>query len=178
MPEETAQTTTSDETAQNTGAETEDTSGTRTGSTEDRTYTQADLDRLIAKTKREEKTRYERQIATAQLSEVERLKGENQSLKSTLRSREAERAVFDAVRGAGADDPEVVTAWIQAKLDLQYDDDGRITNLKEVISEARSRIPTRFPKRPGSANGGEGKSGAQSVNQSINDMIRRAAGRE
>jgi hypothetical protein len=152
-------------------------SHTQTGKPEDGApkFTQADLDRLIAKAKRDEKAKLERQVSDAQLSETERLKAELEARKAEVRGLKTEGALLAAIKAAGGDDPEVISAWIQSKLTIEFSDDDKISNLKDLLSEARERIPTRFPKRPGSANGGDGKPAG--IGTDMNALIRRAAGR-
>lgn len=152
-------------------------SQTQTGKAEDSAakFSQADLDRLIAKAKRDEKAKLEKQVNDAQLSETQRLKAELAEHKAELRSLKTEGSLLAAIKAAGGDDPEVISAWIQSKLTIEYSDEGQISNLKELLSDARERIPTRFPKRPGSANGGDGKPAG--IGQDMNALIRRAAGR-
>lgn len=138
-------------------------------------FSQAELDRLISKAKRDERAKLEKQVNDAQLTETERLKSERDLFKAELRSLKVADTLSQAIKAAGGDDPEVISAWIASKLTVEFTDDDKISNLKELISEARERIPSRFPKRPGSANGGEGKGG--SIGSDMNSLIRRAAGR-
>jgi hypothetical protein len=60
--------------------------------------------------------------------------------------------------------------------DFQYDDDGKVTNLKELVTQAKGEAPELFGSTAGSADGG---AGAQSQNGGgdMNAQIRRAAGR-
>lgn len=180
MPENSPESNTSDATEINTAGEaageqpTE--SETQSEQGNGRSYSQADLDRLTAKVRREEKAKLEKQLSQAQMGETERLKAENESLKASIRARDAERQLVDAVTKAGADDPDAVVGWIQAKTSLEFDDDGKIANLRDVIAESKERLPNRFPKRPGSGNGGDGGHNAH-AGVSMNDIIRRAANR-
>lgn len=179
MPEESANNPTPDGAVNNTEAEAtgEQPTGseTQTDAGSGRSYSQADLDRVTAKVRREEKAKLEKQLAQAQLSETEKLRTENESLKASIRAQAAERHLLDAVKHAGADDPDAVVGWIQAKVALEFDEDGKIANLRDVITESKERLPNRFPKRPGSGNGGEGGHSAHGL--SMNDIIRRAANR-
>jgi hypothetical protein len=180
MPEESANQNTPDGAVNNTEAEAagEQPTGseTQTESGAGRSYSQADLDRVTAKVRREEKAKLEKQIAQATLSETEKLRAENESLKQSIRAQAAERQLVDAITRAGADDPDAVVGWIQAKVSVEYDDDGKIANLRDVIAESKERLPNRFPKRPGSGNGGEGGHSSH-AGISMNDIIRRAANR-
>jgi len=172
-----AQEETPDAAVNNTGEAQAPAPDTQAGNTEatNPKFSQADLDRLIAKAKKDERTRLERQVQDAQLSETERLKAELEARKAEVRSLKTEGALLNAIKTAGGDDPEVISAWIQSKLTIEFDDEDKISNLKDLLSEARERIPTRFPRRPGSANGGDGK--PTGIGADMNSLIRRAAGR-
>lgn len=138
-------------------------------------FSQSDLDRFASRIRSEEKKKFEKQLSDAQLSENEKLKSDYKQLELKLRMRDAQEALITAARQAGSDDAETVAGWIKGQLDLEFSDDGRVSNLKDLIAQAKELIPARFPKRPGSANGGEGKS--SSIGETFNDMIRRASGR-
>ena len=152
-----------------------DSTETQTGKPGDAKFTQADLDKLAAKIRREEKAKLEKQVNDAQLTEHERLKAENERVKAELRSHKTKETLSQAIKAAGGDDPEVISAWIRSELAVEFSEDDKISNLKDLISEARDRIPSQFPKRPGSANGGDGKPAG--IGQDMNSLIRRAAGR-
>lgn len=166
---------TPDEAENNTDETQKPESETQSGNSEDAKFSQADLDKLLAKVRREERTKLEKQVNDAKLSETERLKAEVSAHKAELRSLKTEGTLLQAIKAAGGDDPEVISAWIQAKLKIEFTDDDQISNIKDLLSEARERIPTRFPKRPGSANGGDGK--PTGIGTDMNSLIRRAAGR-
>ena len=175
-----------DDISQSTSEETEKTpessvSESKTGNqssaqTEELKFSQSDLDRLLAKTRREERAKFDKQINDAQLSENERLKTDLAKVQLELRNRDAEETLVRAVKSAGGDDPETIVGWIRSRLSLEFAEDGKISNIRELLQEAKDRIPARFPKRSGSANGGDGKS--SSVGQSMNDLIRQASGRQ
>lgn len=59
--------------------------------------------------------------------------------------------------------------------DYEFDDDGKVTNLKELIAEAKRDAPELFGAPASSVDAGAGGNGA--VGASMNDLIRRAAGR-
>lgn len=189
MPDEAAaEQTTSDATAQNTGSaaaeiKQEPSGTTQTGTTEDakdkpKTFTQADVDRLIARTKKEEKAKLDDQIKKAELTETEQLKTEKAELEQKLRSRDAGDAIEEAARKANSANPKAVVRLAQA-IGLEFDKDGKLVNLKDLITEAKEIAPELFPARPGPANGADGNSGKESsVGHSMNDVIRQAAGRK
>ncbi len=183
MPEETATTEqpTSAETDKNTGSagatQQQEPSGTQAGTTEDKpkTFTQADIDRAAVAARRDEKARLEKQIKQAELSEAEKLKAENAELQTKLRSRDAEDSIVAAC-GKDCVNPKAVVRLAHS-IGLEFDKDGKLTNLKDLIAEAKDIAPELFPKRPGPANGGDGN-GTSPVGQSMNDVIRQAAGRK
>jgi len=140
----------------------------------ERTYTRADLDKALAAAKREERTRYEQQLKDAQLSEAERANKRIAELERDIRQRDAKETILEAARKAGSSNPVAVHAMIQNMIEFD-DKTNSISNLTEAIGHARETAPELFPKRPGSANGGEGRSASLSSN--MNDIIRRASGR-
>lgn len=183
MPEEaTAEQTTSDATDKNTGSAAqskEEPSGTQAGTTEsskEKTFTQADVDRLIGKAKKEQKADFEKKLSQAEQTETERLKAEKAELEIKLRSRDAEDAIATAATKAGAVNAKAVVRLAHA-IGLEFDKDGKLANLKDLIVEAKETAPELFPTRTGPANGADGNNGAASVGQSMNDVIRRMAGR-
>ena len=186
MPEEQAATdqTTSAETAKNTGSEAakkEEPSGTQAGTAEEKlpkTFTQAEVDRLIGRAKKDQKESFEKQIKQAEQSETERLKAEKAELETKLRSRDAEDSILAAATKAGAANPKAVVRLAHS-IGIEFDDKGKVSNLKDLIDEAKEIAPEFFPKRPGKADGAEGTAnGSASVGQSMNYWIRQAAGRK
>lgn len=178
MPEETTSAGTVKTTAEG-NESTATATATQAGKTETaetpKTFTQDDIDRLIGRTKKELKAEYEKQISQAKLSEEERAKAENDTLRKQLRERDAKDAVVTAAQKAGATaNPQAVYRLI--KDDLEFDKDGKVTNLEEALAEAKSIAPELFKAVRGTANGGEGNEGR--AGNSMNSIIRRAAGRE
>jgi len=139
-----------------------------------KTFTQEELDRLVGKARREAKAQYEKQIGDAKLNEDERAKAHITELESQLRQRDARDAVIEQATKAGTTNASAV--WKLIKDDLEFDANGQIKNLKEALAEAKSVVPQLFPQRPGSANAGDG--GDAKPGATMNDMIRRAAGRQ
>jgi hypothetical protein len=65
--------------------------------------------------------------------------------------------------------------------DLEFDDAGKCTNLKDVLSTAKKEWPEMFGKVPpgsGDLGGGQGGGGGKPAGSNMNDLIRRAAGRK
>ena len=65
--------------------------------------------------------------------------------------------------------------WKLAKDELEYDDEGKPTNLKEVVSGLKEEAPALF-MAAGSADAGRGRQTPANVN--MNQLIRNAAGRQ
>lgn len=180
MADETTGQNTPDEAANNTGSGDEKPSpGTQTANSEEKpkTFTQAEVDRIVSRRLKEEKDRQEKDRKQAEMTEAERLKAENAELRRTVQLREAKDEVVAAARKAGmkatASEDRL---WRLIKDEVELDEKtGRVTNLRDLIATAKELDDDLFPKRPGSADGG--KNGDSPVGQSMNDMIRRAAGR-
>jgi hypothetical protein len=186
MPEETAaEQATSDATVKNTGsasADQQEPSGTQPGTAEaaksKTSFTpeqQAEIDRVVGKARREEQKKLEKKIQEADLTEAEKLKRENAELQLKIRSRDAEDAI---AAGCGKDctNPKAAVKLAQA-IGLEFDDKGKLVNLKDLIAEVKDIAPELFQKRPGRSDSADGVSSSP-LGQSMNDVIRRAAGRQ
>jgi hypothetical protein len=139
--------------------------------------TQEQLNALLARARREESKRFEKQLADAKLSEDERTKARIADLEGQLRERNALDRVLQTAAKVSPN-PAAVAALVKGS--LEYDKEGNVTNLKEAIETARTLAPELFPKRTGNADGGsrnEGVAGQSRVSQSMNDIIRQASGR-
>ena len=125
-----------------------------------KTFTQDDLDRLLAKTRREEKTKYEKDLDNAKKSEVERLTAEAADLKAKLAERESKDEVTAFLTKNGCTRPEAAYRLIQSN--LQRGKDGQLEDLKGLLAEAKQLAPEFFPdnKTPGSADAGKKSDGA------------------
>jgi len=153
----------------------------RQGGTADeqpKTFTQEDLDRLLAKTRREEKAKYEKELANAKKTELERAQAELAEMKAWRAERETKDEVISYLRDKGkCTRPEA--AYLLIKSSIQRDKEGKPDNLRDLLAEVKSLAPEFFPdekKPPGSADGG--KQGEAQTATSMNDLIRRAAGRQ
>lgn len=145
-----------------------------------KTFTQDDLDRLLAKTRREEKAKYEKDLANASKSEVERLQTEAADLKAKLAERETKDEVTAFLRKNGCKRPEA--AFLLVKGNITRDKDGKLEDTKALLAEAKQLAPEFFAeesKRPGGADAGaKGGGETKSVGQAFNDAIRLAAGKK
>lgn len=141
-----------------------------------KTFSQADLDKVVQKIRLEEKRKFEKQLKDAELSEAERTAKRVQELEKEIRLRDAKETVAEAARKAGAVNTGAVYKLVYSM--LEFDDAGKVSNLRDVIDAAKADAPEFFPKRPGSGNGGSGNEGSSgSFSRNMNDLIRRSAGR-
>ena len=114
-------------------------------------------------------------------TELQRLNDERDTFKTqaetnaaSLRTERAERAVLAAAAKANAVDPDAVLALATSR--LEFDADGKPTNVDAVIDALRTEKAERFKASAGSLDGGA----AGPVGSESNDMnvrLRRAAGR-
>lgn len=117
-----------------------------------------------------------KQFEDAQKTELERITGERdtylselETLRATIRDTQAESAFLDAAQKANAVAPK--TLFRAYKSDLEYDDDGAVTNLAAVIEKAQADEPTLFRQSTGSADGGR-KGEATTDKLTMNDVLR------
>lgn len=134
------------------------------GSADDKpkTFTQDDLDRLLAKTRREEKAKYEKELENAQKSEVERLKADLAERDAKLAERDTKDEVTAFLQKSGCKRPEA--AFLLVKSSISRGKDGKVEDLKGLLAEAKQLAPEFFDeaKRAGSADAGaksDGKTG-------------------
>ncbi len=111
--------------------------------------------------------------------------GELTTLRAERERAALERAIAETATGRDALYPDLVLAKIDPAK-FERDKDGKPKNLDALVQEVRSAYPALFGARPGAApyrpagnpNGGEGSQGGRSAaGQSMNEFIRRAAGR-
>jgi hypothetical protein len=174
---------TPDAAVNNTGsADDKPSSGTQTGNTEDepKTLTQSEFNRALQKRLKDEKDRQDKERKQADLTEIEKAKAAEAKaaeLQRKLDLRDAKEEVVAAARKAGMK----ATAsndrlWRLVKDDIELDEKtGKATNVKDLVVLAKELDEDLFPKRPGGGDGGQGN--GSPVGTSMNDMIRRSAGR-
>jgi|SRR4249920_1204463 hypothetical protein len=185
MPEEqqpdSAQNNTSNADGKNAGAQsggsTQESKSQDEANQADKSFTQADLDKLAQRIRLEEKRKFEKQLKDAELTEQERTAKRVEELEKEIRLRDAREAVTEAARKAGAANAPAVYKLVRDMLEFD-DKTGQVSNLREALEMARADAPEFFPKRPGSGNGGEGSGGSTSFSRNMNDLIRRSAGRQ
>lgn len=82
------------------------------------------------------------------------LEDDNASKTARLRDRDAESIVTKAATKAGAPDADVVYRYLRS--DIQFDDDGKPTNVAELLRELKEDKPSLFKKTAGPADAGGG----------------------
>ncbi len=91
-------------------------------------------------------------------AEVERLRSENEKLKLAIRMRDAREALTGELKAAGARSPELLFA--SASGHLQFDDEGKPTNIAAIAANLKQNFPEQFGSFPPSsidAGAGAGK---------------------
>lgn len=122
-----------------------------------KTYTQAELDRLIKKAATEAEKKALAAEAKLKLTEDQRLAAENEELKVALRSRDARDAITEALKKAGAQSPSLLFRSVEA--DLEFDAAGKLKNLDDVVAGLKTDFPEQFgerQKQTGSVDAGAG----------------------
>lgn len=120
----------------------------------------------------EQATMTEQQRKDARLAELEAEQANWTMERQTLILRQA---AFQAATAAGALYPDLVAQYVNPA-SVEWDKDGKPTNIGKVVADARQAYPALFRATPGSADGGAG-AGAAPTGTNMNDLIRRGAGR-
>lgn len=145
----------------------------------------------VAKLRKENaEARVKLKEATSALKEHEdKDKPEADKLRARVAELEAERAGWEAERKAsktvavfavaaskaGATYPDTIGRLVDAHA-IEWTEDGEIRNAPELVKAVKERYPHMFTRTPnGNADGGAGN-GSKPEPQSMNDLIRRAAG--
>lgn len=152
---------------------------------EDKKFTQADVDRIV-KDRLQRDVKKELQKELKKLSgeqegqpSVEELKGRAESAETELRRYRA-RDQVDAYVSDKRNNLTVRNVRALMRLvehDFEYDDEGEVTNLKELVAQAKAEAPELFGTAAGSADGGAGaQNGSGALD--MNSHIRQMAGRQ
>lgn len=188
MPEETTAAesqATSDEAANNTG-NSQTGAGTESQSTQatEKTFTQAEVDAM-----------FQKRLSKAVKAELKKLTGETEGSPSVdeltqratqaetrLREFEAKDSVVDYLSdpknrvNPRPENMRLITKLVVAE--LQYDEEGKPSNLKEAIAQIKGEAPQLFVPATGSANGGSGVGTVQTLGDADMTLnIRRLAGK-
>jgi hypothetical protein len=155
----------------------------------EKTYTRAEVDAELA-ADRQARKRAEAAKASGtskgkkkdadddgEAPEVAEARKRAEAAEAQLRVRDARDAVESAAKTAGFQNPRKIYRLI--KDDLSFDDAGKPDNVKDLITIAKRDFPEELgSKGNGSADGGAGGGGGErAASTSMNDFIRRAAGR-
>lgn len=108
-----------------------------------KTFTQAEVNRLIAKERRDLEKKAKEAEERAKLSEQERVKAEADALRAQLAERDARDAVQQAAAKLGSENPAAIYKLIKDELVF---DGGKITNLNEALADAKDLYPQLFIK--------------------------------
>lgn len=131
--------------------------------------------REVAKAEKKWKDSAEKAQVDATKTETERLQGKISELETQIRERDTKDTVLAALqnRKFAAKNPQAVYRLVKDELDVAKD--GKVTNLDDVLAQAKTDYPELFGLKPaGSANGGEGN--GQPAKVDMNTQLRRAAG--
>lgn len=172
---------TSDATDKNTGAnQGAGTDAAQNQAQPEKTFTQADVDRIV-----------QNRLKSAVKAELKKLTGETEGAatvedlqrqlseeKARTRSFEARETVSDYLndgRNKLNIRPENIRGIQELVIPrLEYDDDGKVLNLKDAIESAKSIAPALFANNTSTINAGAGRTHATPTN--MNDFIRQSAG--
>lgn len=111
------------------------------------------------------KTKWE---SDAKLSEDERTKKELEETKAALLERDTRDYVSAQAEKAGVKNPKLF--YNAYKSELEFDEKGKVTNLKDVLAAAKTESPELFQaqqKQQGSADGGSGKQTAATLTKEM-----------
>lgn len=135
-----------------------------------KTFTTDEVNKIVERRLKKEREKFERE---KDLSEVEKLKAQNEELLKRLSEREAfdDFEAFFGKKGV----KNVKGLYRALKDDLEFDK-GKISNLKDLLDEAKQTFPEFFPRADGDADGKRGKDGKPDVTN-FSDVIRRGFGR-
>lgn len=127
-----------------------------------KTFTQEEVNRMLAKERRDSEKRAKDAEDRAKLGEQERLAKDNEDLRTQLVERDTRDAVKAEASKLGASNPDAVYKLV--KDEIERDDKGKIQNLDDVLSEAKDLYPELFGvKKPEGAapDAGEGGGGGK-----------------
>lgn len=115
---------------------------------------------MIAKAVKEAEKKAAAAEAKAKLGETERLAKELEEMRDEVRMRDARDAIGEALRAAGARNPQLLFAAVRDQ--LEFDDAGKLKDLDALVTDLKATYPEQFGKEetkpvpPGSIDGGAG----------------------
>lgn len=99
---------------------------------------------------------------------------ERDAARTELRTTRAESAVIKAAVRAGSDDPDLVFKAVRD--DLEFGDDGKPTNVSDLVSALKKERPRLFGGGTDRRSGADGGKGGESAGgDDMNQIIRRMA---
>jgi hypothetical protein len=117
----------------------------------------------------------------AKLSKEQLLEKERDEALSKVRMSDARDSWIATAAKDGLEYGQASRLFRYYRDDFEFDDKGKVENLKDVLKEAKSEWPEMFKgkgAKPGGGDLGGGQGGGdKSTGSGMNDMIRRAAGR-
>lgn len=146
---------------------------------------QRELQRIVAREVQAAKRRAQQEAEESRARQEAEAKGEYQKLladaerqrdeyRDSIRHMEAERVVERIAKRSNAEHPEVIYRLI--KDDIQYGDDGKPTNVEELVADLKRDYP-RYFVAPVAVGADAGKSGGDPATGDMNQVLRRAANR-
>ncbi|MET0646388.1 MAG: hypothetical protein ABW208_07180 [Pyrinomonadaceae bacterium] len=135
-----------------------------------KTYTEDDLRAAEERGRKAVLADAKKKEDEGKLSAEERERRRADEAETRLRERDARDLLEAGAKEAGASNPTKVYRLI--KDELEFDDKGKPTNLKEVVAKAKRDFPDEFgvKRPPGSADGAAGRSSGTA--RTMNDLIR------
>jgi hypothetical protein len=178
---------TPDAAANNTAASNQSGAGTDTAQqtqaqpTTEKTFTQADVDRIVQnRLKSAVKAELKKLSQDGDATSVEELQRQLSEERQRTRTIEAREAVQDFLSdpkhklNIPAQNTRAIVKMVMQ--DIEYDDSGRPTNIKEAIEDAKLIAPALFANSTSTINAGNGR-GSAAAPVNMNDLIRQGAGR-
>jgi len=176
---------TSDVTVKNTGADAEgtDTQAAQKAEAqkEEKTFTQADVDRIVANrlktaVKAELKKLTTDDEGKESVEELTRQLSETRQRAQAIEAREAVRDYLsDPVHKLNVKATSIAAIVKLVTPDLEFDEDGKPTNLKEAVLAAKTLAPDLFANSSASINANNGRNGATPT-RGMDALIRSATG--
>lgn len=110
----------------------------------------------------------------AKLSETELLKRERDEALKLVRDRDQKD---DFITQSGLEYGKAARLFKMYRDDLEVDDAGKVTNMKDVIASVKKDFPEYFKKVQGKADGSDGSDGTKAPAGDMNSVLRKMAGR-
>lgn len=120
----------------------------------EKTFTKTELDAASKKAVDDARKKFDEE---KDLSELDRLKKQNEELSASIRMRDAREEVLAALTAAGSNSPAL--AFEAIKGSLGFDDAGKLTNSKDLIEGLKTNYPEQFgtPKPADGIDAGAGQ---------------------